>query len=169
MNNLKKPLKVRRRFHRAFFQWLHKNQYRFLTPPFRLIERTDRYISFTIEGLNPALSFGLSTWELGVHVDWQGSYWDSLIFFETWPISVSGNYLCALCKPEYIETFASREALWFDHTFEPFLEWVNAELTQKHWLTLDCSPKSSTWAHLESEPNPQSALNVPVWQTIVPR
>jgi hypothetical protein len=154
---------VRRRFHRTFFSWLQDNQSRFVTPPFHLINRTDCFMTFNIEDLNPAISFGLSRWELGVHVHWQGVYWDSLIYFESLPKAVAGAYKCNFCELESHKTYHSREELWIDHDFEPFLDWVNTELTQKHWLALSGTADNSTWANLVKEPDPTSSFNVPVW------
>lgn len=156
--------KARRRLHRAFFHWLHDNQSRFITQLFRIIKRTDRFLEFTIPGLNPALSFGLSTWELEVHVHWQNTYWDSLDFFETFPEAVSDGYICRLCKSEGRTTYPSREALWIADVFEPFLEWVNTELIKMHWLVLYGVANESTRARLMiNEPDPKADFNVPVW------
>ena len=103
-----RPHKARRRLHRAFFQWIHDNQSRFLTAPFQTIKRTDRFLAFTIPGLNPALSFGLSTWELGVHVDWQNTWWDALVFFESCPEAVADGYICDLCESDGRITYPRR-------------------------------------------------------------
>jgi hypothetical protein len=155
--------KTRRRLHRTFFRWLHDNQSRFLTPPFRIIKRTDRFLEFTIPGLNPALSFGLSTWELGVHVQWQNTWWDALVFFESLPEAVPNGYICHLCELDGLTIYASREDLWVAHDFEPFLEWVNTELTPTRWLVLNGEADASTSARLANEPDPESAFNLPVW------
>ena len=157
------PRKARRRLHRTFFRWLHDNQSRFVTPQFRIIKRTDRFLAFTIPGLNPALSFGLSTWELGVHVEWQNTWWDALVFFESWPEAVSEGYICTLCEPNERTTYPSREALWINDDFEPFLAWVNAELTPTRQLALYGKPNHSTWAELVTEPCPDALITMPVW------
>jgi hypothetical protein len=153
MISVRRLHKVRRRFHRAFFRWLHANQSRFLTPQFRVISRTDRFITFTILGLDPILTFGLSTWELGIHVEWKDAYWDSLAYFECWPNVVSEGYICDLCEVEKPKYYISREALWIDHVFEPFLEWVNTELTSFRYLALFGEPGESTCAELVSKTN----------------
>lgn len=62
MTSPRRPRIARRRFHHAFFQWLHENQSQFLTAPLQLVKRTDRCLEFTIPGLNPVLSFTLTTW-----------------------------------------------------------------------------------------------------------
>ena len=162
MTKISSPRKARRRFHRAFIQWLHDNQSRFLTAPFQIIKRTDNFLVLTIPGLNPALSFGLSTWELGIHVEWQNTRWDSLVFFESLPEAVSDGYICRLYYADERITYPHREALWIDQDFEPFLEWVNTELTPTRWLALS-EANSSTWAELVSQPNPEAKTTVPVW------
>lgn len=141
MTSTSHPRIARRRFHRAFFRWLHENQLRFLTAPLRLVKRTDRCMEFSISGLNPVLSFTLTTWELGVHVEWQGVWWDALVFFECCPEAVAcGGYICHLCDSEDRKTYSSREALWIEHDFELFLEWVNTNLAPAQWLALTESP-----------------------------
>ena len=157
------PLEARRRFHRCFLRWLYANQARFITPPFQIIKRTDRFLTFTIPGLNPALSFCLSTWELGAHVEWQSIWWDALVFFESSPEATLNGYICHLCEVEGRTTYPSREALWIAHDFEPFLEWVNTELTPTRWLVLNGEADAGTWARLANEPDPESAFNLPVW------
>lgn len=157
------PRKARRRFHRAFFNWVYANCSRFMTPSFRFTVCTDRFITFTIDGLNPALSFGLLTYDLGVHVDWQGENWDSLIFFESCPLRVSEGYNYCLCEDTPLTIYPSREALWVDHVFEPFLKWVNEELTQQNWLSIDGASGYITSAHLGIKPDPDAVINMPVW------
>jgi hypothetical protein len=163
LNSPRRHPKARRCFHRAFFQWLNANQSRFLTPPFQRIKRTDRLFTFTMPGLNPLLSFGLSTWEIGVHVEYQGVWWDTLIYFESNPKAVADGYLCTLCDAEFQKIYPSREALWIEHDFEPFLDWVNKELTSTRWLALDGALNEATWAKLVDQPDPESAINFPVW------
>ena len=155
--------KARLRFHRVFFRWIHENQSRFLTAPFHITKRTDGYLAFTIPGLNPVLSFGLSTWELGVHVMWQGTRWDTLVFFESLPKAVSDGYICNLCDSDERTIYPSRETLWINHDFEPFLEWVNTELTPTRWLALHGEVNSCTWAKLINEPDPEALVTAPIW------
>ena len=162
-NNNRYPRKARRRFHRAFFSWLHNRNSRLQTPVFRLIKCTDRFIEFTIDGLNPALSFGLSTYDLGVHVEWQGESWDWLIFFESCPMRVSEGFVCCLCEDYPLTIYPSREALWIDHVFEPFLKWVNEDLTTQHWLSLDGASGYITSANVGIKPDPDAVINMPVW------
>jgi len=84
------------------------------------------------------------------------------VFFESLPEAVSDGYICRLCASDERITYPSREALWIDQDFEPFLEWVNTELTPTRWLAL-YEANSSTWAELVSQPNPEAMTTVPVW------
>ena len=163
MTSTSYPRIARSWFHRAFFQWLHENQSRFLTAPLRLVKRTDRCMEFTIPGLNPGLSFTLTTWVLGVHVEWQGVWWDALVFFECCPEAVADGYICHLCDSEDRKIYSSREALWIEHDFELFLEWVNTKLAPSHWLNLHGELNACTWAELANDSNPKAIANERVW------
>lgn len=156
--------KIRRRFHRAFLKWLTANQSRFVTPPFRIIKRTDRQMRLTIPGLHPALSFDLSDWDLGLIVEWQGIYWDSIIYFEAYPVAIDGGYHCSLCDAEHQKLYASKETLWIEHAFESFLEWVNTELVTARWLAICGGPECGvTWVEFVEQPNQDAVATVPVW------
>jgi hypothetical protein len=55
--------------------------------------------------------------------------------------------------------FPSREALWTDHLFEPFLKWVNEKLAPARWLGIfRMSDEGATWAELMRE---ESAMEEP--------
>lgn len=156
--------KARPRIQRAFLKWLDENQTRFLTAPPRLGKRTDRHLELILPGLNPVLWISL-TWEIDVGVDWQSTCWDLLTCFEfeAIPEPTEGGYRCKLCSPEFQKIFPTREALWIDHEFEPFLEWVNTVLLHARWLALYGEADSGTWAKLVDEPDPEAAATVPVW------
>jgi hypothetical protein len=56
-----------------------------------------------------------------------------------------------MCYPEAQKLYPSREALWRDHTFEPFLEWVNDKLVKAKWIGLYATEnKGCTWGKLLS-------------------
>jgi hypothetical protein len=45
--------------------------------------------------------------------------------------------------------YPSREALWRDHLFEPFLDWCNGVLANAQWLALHrTTGGGATWAKL---------------------
>lgn len=43
---------------------------------------------------------------------------------------------CALCRPDGVRHYPTRQALWADHSFEPFLEWCQEQLAVGRWLAL---------------------------------
>ncbi len=67
-------------------------------------------------------------------------------------IPTLGGYQCKHCVHEdgkQVMMFPSREALWKDHLFEPFLQWVNEVLAPARWLQLSSIGEyGSTWAQL---------------------
>lgn len=87
------------------------------------------------------------------------------MFFECYPKAVADGDICNLCDSEDRKIYSSREALWIEHDFEHFLEWVNANLAPAHWLALHGEPNFSTWAELVNEPHPEAMVTVPVWLT----
>lgn len=61
------------------------------------------------------------------------------------------GYQCELCLAEHgssARTFTSKEALWQDHLFEPFLQWVNKELAPANWLLISGTDDGSTATRL---------------------
>ena len=58
------------------------------------------------------------------------------------------------CPP----VFPNRSALWTDHLFEPFLEWVNESLANAKRLALYGSSDYATWAGLLRDDLPSQAL-----------
>jgi hypothetical protein len=165
MPKLNRHYKVRRCLHRVFLNWLQENQSKFLTPKFYIVNRTDRVLIFSLPNLNPTLSFRLTTWELGVDVDWKGDCWDVLIYFESIPIKVATGYRCKLCQGDDLPIYPSRKALWVRHDFEPFLQWVNTELFTAKWLAISGIQDQCTWARLVNEitEKDDETIYLPVW------
>ena len=64
------------------------------------------------------------------------------------------RYGCQLCT-EATQHWPSREALWIDHLFEPFLKWVNEQLRPPLEIQLYGTLNSVTWAELQ----PRQALS----------
>jgi len=62
------------------------------------------------------------------------------------------------CPPEARRVFVDRPALWGDHLFEPFLEWVNDNLAKAKWLELHGDPGFATWARLLPKDNSAEQL-----------
>ena len=146
--------KVRRRIHRAFFDWYAKNHEQFPLP-LQYVGRKDNCLQIGIPGLHPAISIIL-TWEIVASVEWQGDCWDLLTCFEAIPQHSARGYTCALCDQQARIHFATREALWQDHLFMPFLNWLNDTLLPAKWIGLYGSYEHGvTWVELITEPNPK--------------
>ncbi|NJD07796.1 MAG: hypothetical protein FIA97_15060 [Methylococcaceae bacterium] len=154
------PRSIRPRIQRAFFQWWHSRKARFAVPLHVVIRRND-CLELGVIGLTPLISITL-TWEICVAVDWSGQCWDLLLALETLPSRTPNGYVCEMCKAEDRTVYPSREALWIDELFEPFLELINNELANASWLALYQSV-GATWATLENAADEKAIHCVPVW------
>ena len=138
----------RRKIQRAFSSWLDKNHDRF-SVKIQRGRRTDRFWEFSFVGINTAIQGALTTYEINVAADYADDCWDFLLSLEAEPRQArGGGVFCDLCLPEARRVFADRPALWVDHLFEPFLEWVNDNLAKAKWLALHGDPDFATWARL---------------------
>lgn len=68
------------------------------------------------------------------------------------PKRAPGCFVCGLCQACQRALVQTRQALWADHLFEPFLCWVNDTLAPSRWLELIGTDDSSTTARLKREP-----------------
>lgn len=96
-------------------------------------------------------------------MEWQGVWWDALVFFDCCPKAVADGYICQLCDSEDRKTYSSHEALWIEHDFELFLKGVNTKLAPAGLLALHGEQNSSTWAKLVNESNPEAMVTMQVW------
>lgn len=167
----------RPRIQRAFVRWFKENRNRFEVPV-RLVKITAKGVELRFQNYPDCLSVWLSrNDELGVFVTWQGKLWDTLIgpsgSVRRWSRSIRRDaprnwhedyregYVCIFCLHEFpnVMLFSSPEALWQDHIFDSFLEWVNEELAPARWLQLSCTKDGgATWARLTRD---DSALEKP--------
>lgn len=100
-------------------------------------------------GINTAIQGVLTTYEINVAVEHAEDCWDLLLSREAEPRRArSGGVFCDSCFPEARRVFPDRPALWVDHLFELFLEWVNDNLAKAKWLALHGDPDFPTWARL---------------------
>lgn len=113
----------RPRLQRAFVLWFRENRARFAVPV-RLTRISAAGILLTFPDKPECLSVWLSRWDLSVNVDWQGVTWDTLLSLDASPELTAVGYRCSFCEVND-KTWPTREALWIDHLFEPFLAWVN--------------------------------------------
>ena len=124
-----KSLRCRRRLHRAFLQWYSASRGRFLID-LEVLKRTDGHIEIGFCKISRVLTATLSSNGLDVVIEWQGTCWDLLRCFDADPEPVPGGYVRGLCPADGRPIFTSRDDLWRSEIFEPFLEWVNDELTK---------------------------------------
>lgn len=159
--------KMRRCIHKTFVDWYAQQGERF-SVPLHYLKRTDRCLDLSFHGLNPAFSIFL-TWEMGICVDWEAECLDCLTFFEAYPQHGVDGYHCSQCIGEYaLITYSSRECLWQEHIFEPFLQWINDYLVPARWLGLySTDNKGCTWVKLLNEPDPEAFQLIPVWYSDV--
>ncbi len=146
---------ARPRIQRAFLRWFQENRHQF-NVQIQLTKITDKGVRLHFPGYPDILSAWLSRWDLSVCVDWQGESWDMLISLDAIPESSPIGYRCTLCENAH-STWPTREALWRDHLFEPFLEWVNERLAPASWLRLYGTEGGGIrWAKLGSHQNESS-------------
>ena len=159
----------RRALHRAFARWLEANRHR-LVIPLRFTKRTDRVWSFAFVDVTDVLSGWINTYEISVAADWDGDAWDLILDLDASPERVPGGFVCGTCEPDKRVLFPSREALWADHLFEPFLGWVNDKLAVLPWLELMGTVDTAMCAWLRPEagvPKPATADPWPVRYVLV--
>lgn len=136
---------------RCFMRWLKENNARFEVPLI-LTKITAKGVELHFQNYPDCLSVWLSHKEINVHVQWQGEWWDMLISLDAWSYHTSGGYKCNCCwddRGKSATIFPSREALWTDHLFDPFLKWVNEYLAPARWLRISSTGgRGITWAAL---------------------
>ena len=126
---------------RAFVSWLAENYTRF-SVSVRINRITATSVTLIFPDYPACLSVSLCEHSLNVVVDWQGLNWDMLISLDAYIARTVNGYQCQLCIVDDTESpqlFPSREALWIDHLYEPFLKWVNEELASARWLQISGS------------------------------
>lgn len=115
---------------RVFLRWINENRIDFMVP-IRLAGITAKGAKFHFYNFPDCLSVLVSGNNLGVYVNWQGEPWDVLFDTDLYPNQTPDGFKCTLCESDEGESaalFPTREALWQDHLFEPFLRWVNEKL-----------------------------------------
>jgi len=142
--------------------WYAQNKDR-LPFPISYLSRKGDCLYLGIADLHPALVITL-TWELVIAVEWQNHCWDLLECFEAAPVHCADGYYCKLCMPEAQVPYPSREALWQNHLFEPFADWLVNTLLPAKWLGLySLHERGCSWAKLLNEPDAEAEILLPVW------
>jgi hypothetical protein len=139
----------RRRIQRAFHAWYRANQHKFLLQ-LDFTRRSDHKISFGFVGIDRTIYACLRDRDLSVYVAAPQSkeIVDMLISLDVSPKRVPGGYICTSCDPDTRLTFPTREAVWIQDLFEPFLKWVNEHLAPATKLHMYFSEGSSRYATL---------------------
>ena len=143
----------RRRIQRAFYLWLMASYGKFAIPV-TVSRRRDLFLECRLAGITSALKITLTSYDLVVAAEINGECWDLLACFEADPKKIQERYECSLCDPETRSTHLSREAIWRDGIFEPFLNWVNDTLAKCEWLAFyQNKPSGSSWAKIGMAPD----------------
>lgn len=152
-----------KQFHQTFFQWLDVNQSRFATPAFEILGG-HRVVRLTMPGLHKALHFALYSRGIAMSYVWQGVLW-TLKTFEAFPVDADDQkgFVDGLCLDECPVVNPSRESLWAEQIFEPFLAWINRELPPPRWLARHRLARPLTEAHFIDAPDPNWRVILPMW------
>ncbi|WNB74533.1 hypothetical protein [Methylomonas koyamae] len=146
-----------------FRQWVRNNQSRPHTQPFRAIRNSTGIIKFTIVGLHPAIEFTLGVGVLYVTVHWDHHTW-SYITFGPIPLEEDdNNYFRDQVAGKFSRIYPTREPLWNEMIFEPFLEWLNTNLKPAQWLALYCCADGRKSAAFVEQPDAEAMYILPVW------
>ncbi len=150
------------RFQKACVGWHDANRARFLVPiRLKMVKTGSMLIRFMSHP--ECLQITARPGNLGVWVVWQGVIWDALLDLDVLPVSIRQGFTCQLCKAPP-KCWPSLEALWADHLFEPFLEWVNEHFDKADAVLLFGRADASTMAQLRQRDQPciPDSLNVTV-------
>jgi hypothetical protein len=149
-------LAIRPRIQRAFFAWLEEARAR-LKRQVIPGKRTDRVLEFSFDVGGRALLGWLSHNGISVGA-FDGDHWYDFVYDDDIvPERVPNGVICRLCLPEAQRTFATREELWREHLFEPFLAWMNEKLAPATALALFSTEpdpeRGATWPKLVRSPD----------------
>ena len=147
-----RPTKSRKRdrpprlLERFFRTWLASARRR-IRIPVSIIGRSGSPLDMRFVGIIPQLKIYLHNGELGVAVMHRQECWDLIKVIETSPQRRGRGHFCRQCRPETRTVYPTLGRLWREHTFEPFLVWVNETLLTARWLCLLEAP-GMTSSHL---------------------
>jgi hypothetical protein len=131
-----RPQKPRPRHHRYFLDWYALNRKRFACE-LQLIDLPGEWVRFSFTGINRAIEGSLTRAGISVSVDYQDYCWDLIFDEDCSAVQVAGGFVCRLAVPGTHIVFKDRRAMWTDHQFEPFLDWVNERVAPANWLVLE--------------------------------
>lgn len=85
---------------------------------------------------------------------WRGECFDLVWDDDVCVARAADGFNCRLCLPAHVRVHSTREALWEELLFEPFLEWINGTVATARALNLYQLGGSSTSAELEVRNEP---------------
>jgi len=143
---------------KTFKEWLAKNGHRFNRNCKVRHYKTRGLLRIYFEDVTPeivcsVIESGCTGITVAVH--YRRECWDLLCDFDC-DIKRTKNkkYYCSLCnEPLFYKT---PQGLLIDHSFEPFLEWVNSHFTSSHVLELRAVGRGSTEAIIVDTSQPDS-------------
>jgi len=122
-----------RHVQRWFLTWLDQNQSRFLLTPHSM-RRTSSHLDLSLGAVTDRIEIVLHNDGITVAVMWQGECFDRLQDFDIDPQHSPRGHFSTLVMPEYQEYYSTKDALWCNEVFEPFLAWTNERLAPANWL-----------------------------------
>jgi len=126
--------------------WWVKSRRRF-SVPLHIECVTHREILLRLDFHDERLLASICENDLSVVCEIDGTCWDMLLSLDAYPVSTMGGFYCSMCEPTE-KIWPTREALWTDHLFEPFLGWVNERLAVASRIERGSTAGGSTWAEL---------------------
>jgi hypothetical protein len=122
----------------VFLNWLKENRSRFSFQP-RVVRCRKHIVDFEMQGTTNALKFSFisrSCSGISVAAMWHGECLDIIGDFDVAEERSDKGWMCRYDEPEDRQYWQTREQLWIEHCFEPFLKWCNNELATARWLEL---------------------------------
>jgi len=103
--------------------------------------------------------------EIVVTVQHESHCWDILASFEVAPTGIADGEVCGLCDPSNRAVYPTRRALFVEHVFQPFAEWVERKLAPTRALGFGGSiGDGSTWVVLLSGKDCRGySVVLPLW------
>ena len=132
---------------RAFRDWLAERSPHL---PVEIVvgNLTDTAQEFAFAGW-PELECSVTDRGLDVAAMKDGECWDVLLSLDVVPVQRGSEWVCSICEAEgRTKWFATPEALWRDHLFEPLEEWVVERLAPAEQVRFHRIGCGSTWARL---------------------
>jgi hypothetical protein len=148
----------------AFDEWFSKHNSS-LAIPMTIVARAPGSIRLTFNGRVDAIEVIVLADEIVVTVQHEGHCWDILASFEVAPTGVADGVVCGLCDPSNRAVYPTRRALFVEHVFQPFAEWVERKLAPTRALGFGGSiGDGSTWAVLLSDKDCRGySVVLPLW------